>query len=85
MKHTAKWIAAAFGMAAVALTATSASAYIACNREGECWHVKHRYEYRPEFGLVLHPDNWRWHDRDHYRWREHEGRGYWHNGIWITF
>jgi hypothetical protein len=81
--------AALLGATAIAFTATSASAYIVCNREGECWHVKHRHEYHPEFGLVIHTDDWRWRDRDrdHYRWREHEGegRGYWHNGVWITF
>ena len=37
-----------------------------------------------------HPDDWYFHrrwegDRDH-RWRDyHEGRGYWRNGVWITF
>jgi hypothetical protein len=35
--------------------------------------------------VVIHDDNWRWRDRDHYRWREHEGRGYWRNGIWLSF
>lgn len=85
MKHTAKWLIAIAGAATVALTATSASAYIVCNRYGECWHVHNRYEYHPEFGLVIHDDNWRWRGHDRYRWREHEGRGYWRNGVWITF
>jgi hypothetical protein len=80
--------AALFGAAcALALTASSASAYIACNRSGDCWHVKERYKYRPDFGISIHPDNWRWRDHDHarYRWREHEGRGYWREGVWIQF
>ncbi len=85
MKNTAKWLIAIAGAATVALTATSASAYIVCNRFGECWHVHNNYVYRPEFGLVIHPDNWRWRSHEHYVWREHEGRGYWRNGIWITF
>jgi hypothetical protein len=68
---------------ALALTAGAASAEIVCNDEGDCWHVRHRVEYRPEFRLHVHPNNWRWGDRDHYRWREHEGRGYWRNGIWL--
>ncbi len=72
---------------ALALTATAASAAIVCNDEGDCWHVKKRYHYRPEFRLEIHPDNWRWREHaDHrYHWREHEGRGYWRNGIWIQF
>jgi len=75
--------AALLGAVAVAITATSASAYIACNREGECWHVRDRPVYRQEFGVVIHPDGWRWGGRDHYRWREHEGHGYWNHGLWI--
>ena len=33
-------------------------------------------------------DEWKWADNDHdkYRWREHEGRGYWNpKGVWIGF
>ena len=86
MKITMKSaVAALFGAAAIAMTTTSASAYIVCNAEGECWHVAHRYEYRSEFGLVIHPDGWRWRHGERFVWREHRGRGYWHNGIWITF
>jgi hypothetical protein len=72
---------------ALALTATAASADIACNREGDCWHAKTRYEYRPEHGVTVHPDSWAWadHEHDKYRWREHEGRGYWLNGVWVGF
>lgn len=72
---------------ALMLTAASASAEIACNREGDCWHIKERHAYKPEFGVVVHPDHWRWEEKEarRYRWREHEGRGYWRNGIWITF
>ncbi|HUO91285.1 MAG TPA: hypothetical protein VMU22_00100 [Rhizomicrobium sp.] len=77
--------AALLGVAAAAITATSASAWIACNREGECWHVHNRYAYRAEYGVVIHPDNWRWRRHEHFVFHEHEGRGYWHNGIWISF
>jgi hypothetical protein len=85
MKNLYKGIAVA--ACALAFTATTASAEIVCNRDGDCWHVKHRHHYRPEFGLVIHPDGWRWrdHDRGKYHWREHEGRGYWRNGVWIQF
>jgi hypothetical protein len=77
--------AAVLSAGAFALTATSASAAIACNQEGQCWHVHGDYNYRPEFGVVVHPDGWQWGAGDHYVWREHRGRGYWHNGIWIRF
>lgn len=77
-------IGAAF---AIGLTATAASADIVCNRDGDCWHVRERHQYRPQFGLVVHPDNWAWgkHEARHYRWREHDGRGYWRRGVWIGF
>ncbi|HML27254.1 MAG TPA: hypothetical protein PKE16_00145 [Hyphomicrobium sp.] len=71
----------------LAVTATTASAGIVCNEDGDCWHVRERYAYRPEFGVTVHPDDWRWRDADahRYRWREHEGRGYWRRGVWIGF
>jgi hypothetical protein len=80
--------AALIGVGGLAATATSASAYVVCNRGGDCWHTTERYRYRPHFGITIHNDNWRWrerHGRSHYRWREHEGRGYWRNGLWVTF
>jgi hypothetical protein len=73
------------GASAVALLTTAASAAIVCNADNECWHVKHPYKYRPEFGLVVHEDGWRWGPAEKFTWREHEGRGYWRNGVWIRF
>jgi len=72
---------------ALTASATGASAEIVCNRDGDCWHIKERHEYKPEFGIVVHPDNWQWskHEGRKYRWREHEGRGYWRKGVWIGF
>ncbi|MFZ1108265.1 MAG: hypothetical protein WAN43_07965 [Rhodomicrobium sp.] len=69
----------------LALTASTASAEIVCNRVGECWHVRDHGWIRSEHGLIVHPDNWRWadHERERYRWREHEGRGYWREGHWV--
>jgi hypothetical protein len=85
MKTITKLAAGAiFGATALALTAGSAAAYVVCNAEGECWHTHYR-TYHPEWGVVVHEDNWRWGDGDHYRWHEHHGRGYWHNGIWVHF
>jgi hypothetical protein len=83
MKKIAIAVAAAtVGMMAMA---TSASAAVACNRDGECWHVKNAYKYKPEFGVVVHENNWKWGTGEKYRWREHTGRGYWRNGVWIRF
>jgi hypothetical protein len=77
--------AALMGVSAVALISTSASAEIVCNDEGDCWHVHTEYHYRPEFGLVIHPDDWKWKEGDRYHWREHEGRGYWKGDTWTDF
>jgi len=85
MKFRILALGAIAGAAVLAATAAPASAYVACNRHGDCWHVTDRYDYRPAWAIRIHDDNWRWHGR-HYRWREHEGRGYWgRNHVWITF
>jgi len=78
-------IAAVVGAATLA-TAGSASAYVACNREGDCWHTDRRVHV-PGVVLEYHPDDWYFHqtfgpDR-HFR-EYHGGRGYWHGGVWIT-
>jgi len=88
MKFKTLILGAAAGVAALAY-AMPASAYVACNREGDCWHTEDRVV-RPGIRFEYHPDDWYFHrhwegDREH-RWREyHEGRGYWRNGVWITF
>ncbi|HUO90234.1 MAG TPA: hypothetical protein VMU08_13750 [Rhizomicrobium sp.] len=85
-------LAAFVGIGALAATSTAASAYTVCNRFGDCWHTYHRYEYPATLGVRFYSDDWRYrrhwyHDRwDRYRWHaHHDGRGYWRNGIWITF
>jgi len=68
--------------------AAPASAYVACNHEGDCWHSDKRVT-APGVTFDWHPDDWYFHqhwdnDRDRH-WRDyHEGRGYWRNGVWIT-
>lgn len=68
------------------LAAAPASAYLACNRDGDCWHTESRYR-APGVRFDYHPDDWyfhqRWDDRRHYR-EHHEGRGYYRSGVWIT-
>lgn len=80
-------LVAAIGIAAGISLATSASAYVVCNREGDCWHSDARVRV-PGARFDYHPDDWYFHrhwddDRDHH-WREyHDGRGYWRGGVWI--
>ena len=80
-------LGAALTAGAMIGVASSASAYVACNGEGDCWHTESRYRY-PGAGFTSHPDDWYFHqtwgsDR---RFRDyHEGRGYWRGGVWVTF
>ena len=80
---------AAVGVCLAAFT-SSASAYVVCNHDGDCWHSDNRYHYHSDVRVDVHPDTWYFHrDWDHdnqYKWRgHHEGRGYWRNGVWVTF
>ncbi|MBS0233885.1 MAG: hypothetical protein JSR99_10405 [Proteobacteria bacterium] len=75
--------AALLGASMLAFTATTASADIVCNSDGDCWHAREHYRYEPGLHLRVHPDSWKWHHADHYRWREHAGRGYWRGGVWV--
>jgi len=78
------------GVCLVAFTVGTAQAYVVCNHEGDCWHTDSRYHYHNDVQVEVHPDVWYFHhDWDHdnqYHWRgHHEGRGYWKNGVWVTF
>jgi hypothetical protein len=82
--------AALLGLGVLTVTTGTASARVVCNAEGDCWHTDRSYHYRPDVHVEYHPDSWYFHnswDQDHnHHWRgHHDGRGYWHNGIWITF
>lgn len=79
-------VLAAGGMIAMS---APASAWIVCNRWGDCWHSETRIA-APGLRFEYYPDDWyfhrSWGPRDRWRWREgHPGRGYWRNGVWITF
>lgn len=77
----------ALGASLVALS-TSASAAVVCNDDGDCWRVKEKYDYKPEFKVRVYDDNWTWKDtdKDKYRWRDAgPGRGYYRKGVWIDF
>ena len=82
MTYLTKTVLIAAG--ALALAATSASAEVVCNDEGDCWHLKGKMDYKPEFRLHVHPDNWKWGEKEHFKWREHEGHGLWKGGVWIV-
>jgi len=76
---------ALLGAWGVGLSTSAASARVVCNAEGDCWHTHSDYDYRPEFGLTVHPDNWKWKEGERHAWREHDGRGYWKGGSWVEF
>jgi hypothetical protein len=78
-------LSAVAASAVVAATAPSASAYIACNRYRECWHVRTRYAYPPALGVSIYADSWRWRGGG-WRWaRDRDDRGYWYHGRWRRF
>ena len=74
------------GTGALVATVAPASAYMACNRDGDCWHTDSRPR-APGIKFDVHPDDWYFHqhwDADHH-WRDyHDGRGYYRNGLWIA-
>ena len=66
-------------------TATSASAYIVCNRWHQCWHAHNQYTYPATIGINVYPDTWRWSGTG-WRWaRDRDDRGYWYKGRWRRF
>ena len=93
MRSLKKVLAAAAAVSSLALATTAATggqamAYVACNGAGECWHADGHPRYAPGLGIVTHPDDWYFHQRwdNARRFHDyHDGRGYWRNGVWITF
>jgi hypothetical protein len=89
MKLFGKLLATAAVAAGFGLTFSApASAYIACNRDGDCWHTESRVR-APGVTFSWHPDDWYFHqrwdaDRDRHFRDYHEGRGYWRGGVWVT-
>jgi hypothetical protein len=87
MKLKTLLLAGGLCLGSLIAAAAPASAYVACNREGDCWHTDRRVA-GPGLRFDYHPDDWYFHrdwdrDRDHH-WRGyHEGRGYWRGGAWV--
>jgi hypothetical protein len=75
-------LGATVAVGALTFSVLSASAYIACSGN-TCWHVTERHDYPAHARVVIHEDNWKWRSHEHYRWHEHEGRGYWRGGVWV--
>jgi hypothetical protein len=80
-------LGAAVAAGALTALAAPASAYVACNRDGDCWHTEARV-HAPGVRFDYHPDDWYFHrhwegDREHHYRDYHEGRGYYRGGIWI--
>ena len=79
------------GVGAMTALAAPASAYIACNRDGDCWHTESRYRAVPGVRFDYHPDDYYFHqrwdgdERRHWRERREGGRGYYRGGVWVTF
>lgn len=78
-------MAAAVAASAMAAAATASAEIVCSTTDNVCWHVHRHYVYRPDFDVVVHPDSWRWGPAEHFVWHEHPGRGYWRDGVWITF
>ena len=79
---------AAATAAGLLATASAASAHIACNRYGECWHVADRYpNYPARLGVVFHDDAWRAAHARGYHWRRDrdDDHGYWSHNRWHPF
>ena len=72
------------GAGVLAVSALNASAAIVCTGP-VCWHTHEAYDYPPTAGVIVHPDTWRWGPGEHYAWREHPGRGYWHGDRWMEW
>ncbi len=71
--------------AAMTAIATPASADVACNRYGECWHVRDRTVVYPNtLGVQFYDDDWaRTHRHGHYHWRkDRDDHGYYSHGRW---
>ena len=81
-------LGAVAGAAAFAALTTSASAYIACNDRGDCWHTSAKVDYReyPTVKVVYYDDKWDWKAHS-YRWHDVTGDyGYWDSdkNAWVT-
>lgn len=82
-------IAVFAGTAGLIATVQPASARIVCNADGDCWHTDKVYRYHREWRVESHPDSWYFHQdwtaKDRRYHEHHDERGYYRNGVWVTF
>jgi hypothetical protein len=67
------------GASTLGLTSIASFTAVVCNEDGECWHSGDP----AGAGVVIHENNWTPGER--FRFREHEGRGYWRGGNWVEW
>jgi hypothetical protein len=73
------------GVVLAGIAVSGAQAAIVCNEDGDCWRTTETYVYPPAARLRIQDDNWKWAEGERYRWRQHDGRGYWQGGSWVDF
>jgi hypothetical protein len=56
MKHLGSAVLVTVGL--LAFGATTASAAVVCNDEGDCWRTKERYTYPPDAGVRVYSGRW---------------------------
>jgi hypothetical protein len=82
MKTKVLFMASVLATASVVLVSGPASAYTACNREGDCWHTESRVHF-PGVTLAFHNDKWgEAHRTGRYHWHETDNDHDWHHGYW---
>ena len=65
MKNLVTAVALTAGV--LAFGATSASAAIVCNEQGDCWKTKEKYAYPSDARVRIYADDWKWGPNDKYR------------------
>jgi hypothetical protein len=75
-------LGAAVGTGLLAITSVGASAAVVC-QGNVCWHAHEKYAYPPAAGVIVHNDTWK--PGPSIKFREHEGRGYWHGDTWTSW
>lgn len=76
-------LAATLALGGLSIAAGSASAYVACNRFGDCWHTDTRVHF-PHVRLSFHNEKWweRHRTNSRYTWHETDSSHDWHHGYW---
>ena len=68
-----------------AFGATTASAAVICNDEGDCWKTKETYSYPPKARVHIYDDDYVVDTKKYKLRKARPGRGYWSGGAWVDF